>query len=247
MANPDIVPDKSVDCVIADLPYAQTSLKWDEEIDSVRLFEIFSRITKPETAILLFGQEPFASALRLSSKDYKYDLYWEKEELTNIMQVKRRPGKVVETISVFYEKQCVYTPQMVLHHGKPVVNKVKNGRVGKLVDSGSKNCYSYQDSGWRYPTQVLRIKSEKLSGKLLHPTQKPLELVKWLAATYSKPGGTVLDCCMGSGTTGAACLELGREFIGIEKDPAIFEAARNRLESYEIEQESIPSLSEGFR
>ena len=224
------IPDKSIDCIICDLPYGTSSCNWDSIIPFDNLWLEYNRIAKPNAAILLFGQEPFSSLLRVSNlSNYRYDIYWEKERLTNINQVKRRVGKTVETISVFYQKQCTYNPQMVKYTGKPRSNKVKNGKLGKLSDCNEKPVFEYHDTGLRYPTQVWKFKRDCLTSNL-HPTQKPLALLEELVKTYSNQGDLVLDNCMGSGTTGVACKNLNRNFIGIEKDINYFHIARGRIE-----------------
>lgn len=224
------IESKSIDCIICDLPYGTTSCSWDIVIPFDKLWEQYNRIIKDNGVIILFGQEPFSSLVRLSNlKDYKYDIYWEKERLTNINQVKRRVGKTVETISVFYKKQCTYNPQMIKYDGKPRTNKVKNGTLGKLTDTNEKKVFEYHDTGYRYPTQVWRFKRDCLKSNL-HPTQKPLALVEELVKTFTNEGDLVLDNCMGSGTTGLACKNLKRNFIGIEKDEKYFEIAKERIE-----------------
>ena len=159
---------------------------------------------------------------------YRYDIYWEKERLTNVSQVKRRVGKTVETISVFYKKQCTYNPQMVKYDGKPRTNKVKNGKLGVLVDANEKKPFEYEDTGWRYPTQVWKFQRDCLTNNL-HKTQKPLALLEQLVKTFSNEGDIILDNCMGSGTTGVAALLHNRRFIGIELQPDIFEIAKTRI------------------
>ena len=224
------IADNSIDCIICDLPYGTTSCSWDIIIPLDKLWEQYNRIIKDNGVIILFGQEPFSSLVRLSNlKDYKYDIYWEKERLTNINQVKRRVGKTVETISVFYKKQCTYNPQMIKYDGKPRTNKVKNGTLGKLTDTNEKKVFEYHDTGYRYPTQVWRFKRDCLKSNL-HPTQKPLALVEELVKTFTNEGDLVLDNTMGSGTTGVACKILNRNFIGIEKDEKYFEIAKERIE-----------------
>lgn len=226
------IPDGSVDCVICDLPYGTTACSWDIVIPFEELWREYHRICKQNAAILLFGQEPFSSLLRISNlSDYKYDIYWEKERLTNVTQVKRRVGKTVETISIFYKKQCTYNPQMLIHTGKPSCNSVKNGKLGKLIDAaGNKPVFPYQDNGLRYPTQVWKFQRDCISCNL-HPTQKPIALLEELVRTFSNEGDLVLDNCMGSGTTGLACKKLYRNFIGIESDPQYFEIAKERIET----------------
>ena len=223
------IPDKSIDMVLCDLPYGTTSCKWDVVIPFEPLWEQYNRIIKDNGAIALFGQEPFSSFLRLSNVDnYKYDIYWEKERLTNINQVKKRVGKTIETISVFYKKQCTYNPQMVKYDGKPRTNKVKNGKMGTLTDQQKKKVFEYNDTGWRYPTQVWKFQRDCLTSNL-HPTQKPIALLGELIKTFTNEGETVLDNCMGSGSTGVACINENRNFIGYELNEEYFNIAQNRL------------------
>ena len=229
------IPDKSVDSIITDLPYGVTKLKWDSIIPLDRLWEQYNRIIKDNGSIVLFGQEPFSSQLRMSNiKNFKYDWYWEKERLTNIAQVKKRAGKTVETISIFYNKQCTYNPQMQKYEGNKRTNKVKNGKLGELVDGGTKKVKEYNDTGWRYPTQVLKFKRDILTSNL-HKTQKPLALVEFLVRSYTNDGGTVLDSCMGSGTTAIAAINTKRNFIGFELNKEYFEIAQNRIEERQNE------------
>ena len=127
LAKMNDIADKSIDCIICDLPYGTTTMTWDKEIPMDKLWQQYNRIIKDNGAIILFGQEPFSSLLRVSNlANYKYDIYWEKERLTNIAQVKKRVGKTVETISIFYKKQCTYNPQMVKYDGPKRTNKVKS-------------------------------------------------------------------------------------------------------------------------
>ena len=233
------IPNNSIDCIICDLPYGTTACTWDIVIPFDKLWMEYKRIAKPNAAIILFGQEPFSSLLRVSNlSDYRYDIYWEKERLTNINQVKRRVGKTVETISVFYKKQCTYNPQMIKYTGKPRSNKVKNGKLGKLSDCNEKPVFEYRDNGLRYPTQVWRFKRDCLTSNL-HPTQKPLALIEELVKTYSNENDTVLDNCMGSGTTGVACRNLNRNFYGIEKDKKYFDIAKERINTDKVTKEVL--------
>ena len=218
-----------VDVIITDPPYGTTKCAWDVIIPYDPMWEAINKIKKNNSAVLLFGNEPFSSFLRLSNlKSYKYDIYWQKERATNILQVKKRAGKVIETISVFYDNQCTYNPQMTDYTGPARSNKIKDGRLGNLVDSGNKKPKEYVDTGKRYPTQVVKFKRDILTCNL-HPTQKPLALMEYLVKTFSNEGDTILDFAMGSGTTGLACKNLNRNFIGIENNLEYFNIAKNRI------------------
>lgn len=223
------IPDKSVDLVLCDLPYGTTSCSWDVMIPFDLLWEQYLRIIKDTTPILLFGQEPFSSLLRISNLEmYKYDWYWEKERLTNVVQVKKRPGKVIETISVFYKKSPTYNPQMSQYTGPKRSNSVKHGKLGKLVDDGENKVIEYEDIGLRYPTQLLKFNRDILTSNF-HPTQKPVALLEHLIRTYTHARDVVLDNCMGSGSTGVAAVNANRDFIGIELDAQYFEIAKTRI------------------
>lgn len=213
------IPDGSVDMIFADLPYGKTKCEWDIVIPLDLLWEKYKRIIKTNGCILLFGDEPFSSYLRMSNtKWYRYDWYWQKERLTNIFQVKHRPGKVVENICVFYKKQPVFNPQKDIYLGVPRTNKIKNGKLGSMVDSGEKTPKEYSDDGTRYPIQLLKFQRDCLTSNI-HPTQKPVALLEYLIRTYTNDGEVVLDNVMGSGSCGEACANTGRRFIGMEKYP----------------------------
>jgi len=239
------IEDNSIDLILCDLPYGTTSCSWDIVIPFDQLWNEYKRIRKDNSAIVLFGQEPFSSYLRISNiNEYRYDVYWQKERITNIMQVKNRFGKDTETISIFYKKQCAYHPQMIEYHGAKRGNKVKDGKLGKLVDdSNNKNPFEYIDSGFRYPTQILKFKRDILTSNL-HPTQKPVELIEYLIKTFSNENDLILDNCMGSGTTGVSCVNTNRSFIGIEKDPKYFEIAQDRISKASCVQEKLESYKE---
>lgn len=235
------IPDKSIDCIICDLPYGTTKCKWDILLPFNNLWEQYHRIIKNNGAIILFGTEPFSSELRLSNKsDYKYDIYWVKEKPTNFMQIKKRVGKLTENICVFYKKQCIYNPQMVKHNGKKVTNKPseRNAKFRSVVasDSPTLSIKPYEDNGYRYPCDILNINREKL-GSTVHPTQKPLELLEWLIKTYTNEEAIVLDNCMGSGSTGVACINTNRKFIGIELDENYFNIAKERINNTQQQKE----------
>lgn len=192
----DSIPDKTIDCVICDPPYGTTPITWDRVIPFEKLWKQYDRIVKPNCAVLIFAQEPFASFLRVSNiKDYRYDWYWEKERLTNVFQVKKRCGKTVENIVVFYKKQCTYNPQKRVHTGKLVTNKIGDNAKWSVTQAGydqTTKPFEYKDDGTRYPTQVLRFNRDD-TRKRIHPTQKPVELLEYLIRTYTDEGETILD------------------------------------------------------
>ena len=227
------IPDGSIDAIITDPPYGTTACKWDSVIDFELMWEQLNRIIKPNGAIVLFGSEPFSSALRMSNiKNYKYDLVWKKERPTNPLNVKKQPPRYFENISVFYSKQPTYNPQMVKRklenkrNNKPRVLKdeTKNIDTNKYNDrvlSGS-NDLIYQPNVLEFPMQ---------RGK--HPTQKPVALIEYLIKTYTNENETVLDFTMGSGSTMVACQNTNRNGIGIEQDDKYFEIAKQRIKQNE--------------
>lgn len=221
------IPDKSIDMVLCDLPYGTTNCSWDIIIPFEKLWKQYNRIIKDNGAVVLFGQEPFSSYLRISNiKDYKYDLYWEKERLTNIQQVKRRPGKTIETISVFYKKQPTYNPQKTTGHKLKTSFKKKELQTDVYNKTNKDNYYSSTE---RYPRSILEFSSDTQISSL-HPNQKPIKLLEYLIKTYTNEGDLVFDNTMGSGSTGVACLNTNREFIGIEKEEKYFNIAKERIE-----------------
>lgn len=221
-----------VDAIITDIPYGTTACSWDIVIPFEPMWKCIKAVRKDESPILLFGNEPFNSYLRISNiSEYKYDIYWQKERATNIFQLKKRPAKVIETINVFYKKQPTYNPQMTNYEGPKRTNKIKNGKLGILIDSQNRKPFEYNDIGKRYPLQIVQFKRDILSSNL-HPTQKPVALMEYLVKTYTNEGDTVLDFTMGSGTTGVACKNLNRNFIGIELDTEYFKIAKERINSF---------------
>lgn len=218
------------------MPYGTTACSWDVIIPFDKLWEQYERIIKDNGAIVLFGQEPFSSLLRVSNlKLYKYDLVWEKEAATNFMQMKRRFGKSTEMISIFYKSQPTYNPQFYEHNGKRVSNKYseKSKRFKSITTANSTNgkleLYEYQDNGLRYPKDVLRFNRVN-KHEILHPTQKPIELIEYLMKSFTNEGDLVLDNCMGSGTTAVAAINTNRHFIGFELNNDYFEIASKRIE-----------------
>ena len=229
------IPDGSIDMILCDLPYGTTACKWDTIIPFEPLWEQYERVIKDNGAIVLFGSEPFSSKLRSSKlKLYRYDWIWEKDNHTNFLNIKKQPGKRHEVISVFYKKQPTYNPQM--WEGKE--NHSVGKQVGKMVEReylGNKfELKEAKKSNLKYPISILRFKGEG-RGKAVHPTQKPVALFEYLIRTYTNEGETVLDNVMGSGTTGVACKNLNRNFIGFELDEAYFNIAKERIENHEKE------------
>lgn len=207
------------------MPYSTTNCRWDTPLDLNRLWDHYGRITKPNTAILLFAQTPFDKVLGASNLDWlRYELIWEKTRPTGHLNAKKMPMKAHENILVFYNRLPTYNPQKTSGH--PRKTAVKRGDPTPLYGAQHFSALSY-DSTERYPRSVLRFAPDTQKSKL-HPTQKPLALIEWLVTTYSNPGAVVLDNCMGSNTTGLACRNQGRRFIGIEKDEHYFEISRRR-------------------
>ena len=218
------IPDGSVDMILCDLPYGITACKWDSVIPFEPLWEQYKRIIKDNGAICLFGSEPFSTLLRYSNlKMYRYDWIWEKEQGANFMLCKYQPYKVHEIISVFSKKTHIYLPQMT--EGTPYISG--KGTSGAITRNVKK--IQTKNSGTRYPRSIQRFNTEKSKGSF-HPTQKPVALLEYLIKTYTNEGETVLDNCMGSGSTGVACINTNRNFIGIELDKKYFDIAKNRIE-----------------
>jgi site-specific DNA-methyltransferase (adenine-specific) len=221
------IPDGSIDLVLTDPPYGTTACKWDTCIPFEPMWEQLKRITKKNGAIVLFGSQPFTSSLVMSNvKMFKYEWVWEKTMAGNFLHAQRQPLKKHENISVFYQLQPTYNPQKV--DGKEYTRKgaVSTGNLvpvaGKLTDPN----FSITNSG-RFPHTVQKF-SNGNNGNV-HPTQKPVALMEYLIKTYTNEGETVLDFTMGSGTTGVACKNLNRNFIGIELDKEYFEIAKKRI------------------
>ena len=221
------IADGSIDAIITDPPYGTTACKWDSVIDFELMWEQLNRTIKPNGAIVLFGSEPFSSALRMSNiKNYKYDWIWKKPKGTGHLNAKRMPMNDVETISVFYRKQCIYNPQFT--EGRPY--KAKSGK-SSFDGYGKENRKGNDNKGKRYPKRLLEF--NVVERNTLHPTQKPLELLEYLVNTYTNEKETVLDFTMGSGSTGVAAKNTNRKFIGIEQDENYFKIATDRINKEE--------------
>ena len=220
------IPDKSIDAIIADLPYGTTACKWDTIIPFEPLWEQYKRIIKNNGAIVLFGSQPFTSALVMSNpRWFKYEIIWEKPNPSNPLLAKKQTLKNHENILIFYSRQCTFNPQMVtrLQEDK---RKQKIKTCGTFETTGQKRIIPGTDFELKLPMSVQFFNREQ-SG--FHPTQKPVLLLEYLVKTYTNEGDVVLDNTMGSGTTGVACVNTNRGFIGMELDDKYFEIAKARI------------------
>lgn len=238
------IPDNSVDMILCDLPYGTTACKWDVIIPFDKLWEQYNRVIKDNGAIVLFGKQPFTSQLINSNlKMFKYELIWEKDKPTNFALANKQPMCYHENICVFYKKQPTYNKQMIEREGKGAwrynfdishENRTIHGTTKKYAGKKEKSNY---DVNFKNPKSILYYDTGKRQ-HLVHPTQKPISLCEWLIKTYTNEGEAVLDNCMGSGSTGVACVNTNRKFIGIELDEHYFGIAKERIENvYNQEQE----------
>lgn len=224
------IPDNSVDCIICDLPYGTTGCKWDTIIPFDKLWEQYNRIVKEKGAVCLFADEPFTSKLILSNiKRYKYKWVWVKEQGKNFQLCKKMPLKITEDVCIFGKGSISYNPQNLIKLEKPIIksNKGKSGNLGH-IDIHLRKFYKQEFTN--YPKNVL-FYSTKNRG--LHPTQKPVDLIEYLIKTYSNEGETILDNCMGSGTTAIACINTKRNYIGFEIDKEYYDLSIKRIERHE--------------
>ena len=219
------IPSKSVDIILCDLPYGTTKCKLDSIIPFDKLWENYNRVTKDNAAIVLFGTEPFSTELRHSNLEmYKYDWIWDKVKPNGHLVAKHRPMQRNENISVFGKGKINYYPIMV-ERDKPKKSKEYSRTEimgGNTTDNKGKTLNK------KYPQNIL-VYSNAYQKNKLHPTQKPVELLEYLIKTYTQEGEVVLDNTMGSGSTGVACKNLNRKFIGIEIDDTYYEIAKNRI------------------
>ena len=227
------IPDGSIDAIITDPPYGTTACKWDSVIPFDLMWEQLNRIIKPNGAIVLFGSEPFSSALRMSNiKNYKYDWVWDKLSATNFVHAKNKPMKQHENISVFSlgttihkgqsKNRMEYYPQELIQ-----INKKRNKTINSDISFSKRPSHKdeFITTHTNYPKTILSFKRDKG----FHPTQKPISLMEYLIKTYTNENETVLDFTMGSGSTGVACVNTNRNFIGIEMDNNYFEIAEKRI------------------
>lgn len=223
------IPDGSIDCIITDPPYWTTVCKWDTIIPFEPMWKELKRIIKPNGAIVLFGSEPFSSALRISNiKQYKYDWIWNKNRVTWALNAKRQPLRAYETISVFYDKQCLYNPQWLedcnIQNSTGVLkNNRSHSTTGEIRQTET---WTYTQTKKGYPKNIISIAN---SVSNLHPTQKPVALIEYLIKTYTNEWETVLDFTAWSFTTAVACENTNRKWICIEKDESYFNIWLNRI------------------
>jgi len=222
------IPDGSVDMILADPPYGTTSCKWDSVIPLDKMWEQLKRIIKPNGAIVLFGSEPFSSFLRVSNiKMFKYDWIWQKSKPVGFANAKKMPLKDIETISVFCQKTTNYNPQGLIKCNREISNSTKTKKKNNetAINGGAFKKKTFIQEYTGYPRQLLAFNVEQG----LHPTQKPVALMEYLIKTYTNEGETVLDFTAGSFTTGVACVNINRKFIGIELDKNYFDIGVNRI------------------
>ena len=233
------IPDRSVDMILCDLPYNLVASKWDILIPFDKLWECYKRIIKDDGAIVLFGTQPFTTDLINSNRKwFRHINYWNKENCGNFAIAKYRPLAVIEEIIVFSNGKLTYNPQMVQAEDKNKRPR-KNGSKTKedstqSISSGYNRVSKTHNENLRFPKNLLTYnnrKGELNSTKRLHPTQKPVDLLEWLIKTYTNECETVLDNCMGSGSTGVACANTNRKFIGIELEENYFNIAKERIEN----------------
>ena len=229
------IEDKSIDAIICDLPYGvlnrgNVNAKWDMVIPFIPLWEQYERIIKDNGAIILFGQGMFSAELMISNKKlWRYNLIWDKVGKTCFLNANKMPMRQHEDILVFYKKLCTYNPQMEKcephkrNHGKGKNEAPTNSCYGKFVSTPT------IISDEKFPTSIISISKPHKNTDYYHPTQKPVPLLEYLIKTYTNEGDMVLDNTMGSGTTGVACKNLNRSFIGIEKDEPYFKIAEQRI------------------
>jgi len=226
------IPDGSIDMILCDLPYGTTKCAWDNVIPFTDLWKEYNRVIKDAGAIVLFGQGLFTSKLMLSNEsNWRYNLVWNKIRTSGFLNANRMPLRVHEDICVFYKKLPTYNPQMSIGKknnsmGKCILNKNHNYGEMRLIDSSEKL------GNMKHPQSIITFEKPPPS-KRLHPTEKPIALLQYLIRTYTNEGETVLDNCMGSGSTGIACMNTNRRFIGIEKEKKYFDIATKRIEEHQ--------------
>ena len=234
------IADKSIDLILTDMPYgtlnkSNPDAQWDKEVSLPTLWNQYKRIIKPNGAILLFGQGVFAAKLIMSNqKWFKYDIVWNKIRKSNFLNCKKMPMRHHEQILVFYDRPPTYNPQMV-YVGKPNHSRGKQGKEQTNRNYGKIGKSETVMSDYRYPGTIITFPKQHGSDGWLHPTSKPVNLLRWLIRTYSNEGDLVLDTFAGSGSTLLAAIEEKRDWIGIEIDEKFFNIASKRIENEKIQ------------
>ena len=227
------IPDKSVDMILCDLPYGTTACKWDAVIPFEPLWEQYERVIKDNGAIVLTASQPFTTKLINSNiGNFKYSWVWNKKNSSTALLAKIQPLRIHEDIIVFYKKKPTYNPQMT--KGKPRKDFKKNVSNGEAFNNAIVSRVYDNSEGLYYPKSILEISNANQRNRL-HPTQKPVALFEYLIKTYTNEGETVLDNCMGSGTTAVACLNTNRNYIGFELDKNYYKVILDRIEKHKEE------------
>lgn len=238
-----LIPDNSIDLICADLPYGVTANDLDIMIKPSELWKHYWRIAKPNTAVVLFGQDKFTATMMLSDKNHRYNLIWDKDLPTGFLNANRMPLRNHEDIMVFYKQQPVYNPQKVKglpNHSKGKPKKTKNNNYGDFEFVDNKDVLG----DMKYPKSILKFQKPHPS-IAIHRTEKPIELIEWIVKTYTNTCALVLDNTAGSGTLGVACLNTYRDFILIEKNHDDYEKIKYRIavifKNYGLNPESLIS------
>lgn len=230
----EIMPElEPVDMILSDPPYGTTACKWDSIIPIKPMWKQLNKIIKTAGAIVLFGCEPFSSALRMNNiKNYKYDWVWQKDKVTNHLNSKRQPMRRNEIISIFYKKQCLYNPQLVRKDPKNIRPPTTKRKQAEHYGAMTRKSERTIPINMSYPNETLKFRGcFGTKGQSFHPTQKPVALMEYLIKTYTNEGETVLDFAAGSGTTGVACEKTNRKWVMIEKEEKYCEVAVKRIEA----------------
>lgn len=234
-----MIPDKSIDMILCDLPYGTTACKWDVIIPFEPLWKQYERVIKDNGAIVLTASQPFTSALVMSNpKLFKYELVWLKNIPTGFLNAKRMQMKAHENILIFYKNPSTYNPQMIKRTPEQYKSclRINDSNRNSGESYGNVNTAlkrkSAEEQWYKYPTSELKISVEDIRNGKGHPTQKPVALFEYLIKTYTNEGETVLDNCMGSGTTAIACINTGRNYIGFEKEEKYYNIILERIKKH---------------
>lgn len=244
------LPEKSVDLILCDLPYGTTAIEWDKPLPFEAMWQHYERIIKDKAAIILFSSQPFTTDLIVSNRKlFRYEIIWKKTQPQGFLNANKAPLRNHENICVFYKKLPTY---------RPIKTKVKRSDIGRVRQVNAMRSQQYREmdrttwfeTGERYPTDVVEFSNWNgaLFGKnknaTKHPTQKPVDLCAYLIETYTNPGDMVLDNCMGSGSTGVACIKTGRSFIGMEIKPEYFALAESRIREVQAQPNLLIGLTD---